>query len=137
MSREQVLMRESLRLFKLGNEYVNQGDYDTAQRVLRTAVDIKNSISNRDNLDIALDYYKVGMLSLVVQKTQEAEYFFKNALLWQQSLDENNQDKKNTIAALSLLDSETPCHHIDRHVGMHRDSSGSHAATAARMHVYT
>jgi tetratricopeptide (TPR) repeat protein len=97
---------EAERFTELANWREEQGDYKLAAAWLQRAIAIKQITQNVDALELAYDFYNLGLLYSALDDDFNAERFLLKALKKQLScLGAEHTDTRETISALNALSS--------------------------------
>lgn len=74
------LIEWSITCDALGSVYRTQSNFEMAERLHKTALDVKSTVLGKEHLSLANSYDSLGELSLARNDLTNAEYYFEDAL---------------------------------------------------------
>lgn len=97
-------MKEAERLGTLAQYYEDMGDYLKAESLLTESLELRQRQLGANHLDLAGDFYNLGLLNLAMDKNERAEKLLIRCLLIRRlHFDSEHPDVVDALEALSLL----------------------------------
>jgi len=94
-------MKEVAQLRILGERFEEQGDYESAEAVLRKALHLEEGRLGSDHPSLASDLYNLGVLCYALDKYADAEFFLTRA--WMIEKRHLGKLHPETVSTLNLL----------------------------------
>ncbi len=103
-----ILRREADRLRHLSETCTQQGDYATAQQLLKMVIEIEESDVGVPKESLAADYHELGWLCVVLNANQDAQQYLQRALdLRLACVNQNAPETQQTADLLKQVMAET------------------------------
>jgi tetratricopeptide (TPR) repeat protein len=97
-------MKSASQLKSMGEWYEENGDYESAELMLRSAILMEEQLVGEDSLELVTDLHNLGLLCYALEKYEEAEALLRRAwMIETQKLGPMHPDTLATLNAISDL----------------------------------
>jgi len=111
-SHDQKAIQHATKLRTVAQYHEDCGDYEQAALFLTESLELRQKQLGSDHLEVAEDFYNLGLLHLAMDKNDAAEKLLVRSLLIRRlKFDADHPDVIETLDALSMLHEEQPLMH--------------------------